>query len=64
MNWKWKWKTNSKLKTYSAYTPTKEIFKAVCDEIAEYYVPKGWKYAKSRPKITYNDKKVKIEIAF
>jgi hypothetical protein len=60
----WKWKENSVLWNYNEHTPCRDIFKAVCDEIAEYYVPKGWKYAKSRPKLTYNDKKIKIEIAF
>ncbi|WP_074407891.1 hypothetical protein [Aquimarina megaterium] len=60
----WKWKEGSILNTYNKDTPCKDIFKAVCDEIAEYYVPKGWRYAKSRPKLTYNDKSIKIEIAF
>jgi|TARA_Y100000114_G_scaffold154224_1_gene175808 hypothetical protein len=60
----WKWKEESILNNYNEYTPCKDIFHAVCDEIAEYYIPKGWKYAKSRPKLTYNDKSVKIEIAF
>lgn len=60
----WEWKEESILNNYNEYTPCKDIFKAVCDEIAEYYIPKGWKYAKSRPKLTYNDKSVKIEIAF
>jgi hypothetical protein len=58
------WKEDSILNNYNEYTPCKDIFNAVCDEIAEYYIPKGWKYAKSRPKLTYNDKSVKIEIAF
>ncbi len=60
----WKWKENSILNNYNENTPCKDIFKAVCDEIAEYYIPKGWRYAKSRPKLTYNDKSIKIEIAF
>lgn len=60
----WKWKEGSILNNYNRNTPCKDIFKAVCDEIAEYYVPKGWRYAKSKPKLTYNDKSIKIEIAF
>lgn len=60
----WKWKKNSVLMNYNENTPCKDIFRAVCDELAEYYIPKGWKYAKSRPKLTYNDKSLKIEIAF
>ena len=60
----WKWKENSILNNYNEDTPCKDIFNAVCEEIAEYYIPKGWKYAKSRPKLTYNDKKIKYEIAF
>jgi hypothetical protein len=60
----WKWKKDSVLRNYNENTPCKDIFRAVCDEIAEYYIPKGWKYAKSRPKLTYNDKSIKIEITF
>ncbi|MGC6432163.1 MAG: hypothetical protein ACON5F_14050 [Jejuia sp.] len=64
MSVNWKWKEGSILYNVDETTPPKEIFKAVCDEIADYYLPKGWRYARSRPKLTYDDKKVKLEIAF
>lgn len=60
----WEWKENSILNPYNEHTPCKEIFHATCDEIAEYFIPKGWKYAKSRPKLTYKTKSIKLEIAF
>jgi len=60
----WKFKENSILNNYSKNTPCKEIFQAVCDEIGSYYENEGWKYASSRPKITYKDKNIKIEITF
>ncbi|GGZ69681.1 hypothetical protein [Algibacter mikhailovii] len=61
---KWEWKEGSVLNNYNENTPCKEIFRAICDEIAEYYIPKGWKYARSRPKITLKNTKIKFEIAF
>ena len=60
----WTFEQNSILHNYSPYTPCKEIFQAICDEIGRYYVAKGWKYARSRPKITFKNKEIKIEIAF
>ncbi len=60
----WEFKENSILKNYSEHTLCKDIFHAVCDEIGKYYINKGWKYARSRPKITFKSKEVKIEIAF
>ncbi len=42
----------------------KEIFQAVCDEIGRHYEKKGFKYTRSRPKIVYKDKEIKLEICF
>ena len=61
---KWKFKENSILNNYNERTPCKEIFQAVCDEIGDYYKSKGWKYAKSRPKITFQNSEIKIVITF
>ena len=60
----WKFEEESVLKNYSESTPCKEIFQAVCDEIGKYFTEKGWKYSRSRPKITIKNKELKIEIAF
>jgi hypothetical protein len=60
----WNFEEESVLKNYSKSTPCKEIFQAVCDEIGKYFVNKGWKYARSRPKITFKNEKLKIEIGF
>ncbi|WP_166243138.1 hypothetical protein [Paenibacillus turpanensis] len=55
---------DSILNNDSPYTSCKEIFQAVCDEIGTYYTTKGFKYAKSRPSITYKDKEITLQIAF
>ncbi|WP_405567745.1 hypothetical protein [Polaribacter sp. Asnod6-C07] len=60
----WKFEEESVLKNYSESTPCKEIFQAVCDEIGKYFTEKGWKYSRSRPKITFKNKDLKIDIAF
>lgn len=58
------WTENKILLEYSKYTPCQEIFQAVCDEIGMYYEKKGGKYTRSRPKITFKDNKLKVEICF
>lgn len=58
------WSDVNILKSYNEHTPCKEIFQAVCDEIGAHYSEQGWKYARSKPKITYKNKNVKLEIAF
>ena len=60
----WKWKKDSILNNYDENTSCKEIFNATCDEIGEYFIQKGWKYSKSRPKITFKNKSIKYEITF
>lgn len=59
---KWKWDENSILNKYTEYTPCKNIFQAVCNEIGRYYEEKGFTYSKSRPKITFKNKFIKLEI--
>lgn len=58
------WDKNSALRDYSSYTSCKDIFQAVCNEIGKYYQQKGFKYSKSRPKITYKSEEIKLEICF
>ncbi|MDP4147703.1 MAG: hypothetical protein Q8936_25095 [Bacillota bacterium] len=59
---KWKWDEDSVLNKYTEYTPCKDIFQAVCNEIGKYYEEKGFNYSKSRSKITYKNKFIKLEI--
>lgn len=58
------WSENSILTTYNETTKPIEIFKEVCDLIGNYYVEKGWKYSKSRPKIKYESEDLVCEICF
>jgi hypothetical protein len=58
------WTENKTLLEYSKYTPCQEIFQAVCDEIGQHYEKKGIKYSRSRPKIVFKDKEIKLEICF
>lgn len=46
------------------YTAPKEIFQAVCDIIGEHYTKHGFKYARSRPKITLKGTDFDIVVAF
>jgi hypothetical protein len=58
------WTQNKTLLEYSKYTPCKDIFQAVCDEIGQHYAQFGFTYARSRPKITFKNKDIKLEIGF
>lgn len=56
MEWKWS--------DYSEYTPAREIFQAVCDELGRYYAEKGKSYTRSGRKIKWKGKNLKFEIHF
>ena len=58
------WTENKTLLEYSKYTPCQEIFQAVCDELGRYYETRGFKYSRSRPKLTIENDKIKLEICF
>ncbi len=58
------WTENNTLLNYTKYTPCKDIFQAVCDEIGRYYAQFGFSYARSRPKITFKNKDIKLDISF
>jgi len=58
------WTENAILAQMNPNPSCEEIFKAVCEELGKYYENKGFKYSKSRPKISYQDKELKVEIAF
>ncbi len=60
----WSGEADSILNNYTPYTSCQEIFQGVCDEIGKYYSMRGFQYTKSRPKITYKDKDIKLQISF
>ena len=55
---------NSILNNQTENTAPKEIFQAVCDIIGEHYKSLGFRYARSRPKITLKNSDFEIVIAF
>lgn len=58
------WTENKTLLEYTQYTACQDIFQATCDEIGKYYQEKGFKYTGSRPKLTKEVDKIKLEISF
>lgn len=58
------WTKQNALLSTSPYTPPKAIFQAVCDELGEHYKALGFRYARSRPKLTIKNKLLKLEICF
>jgi hypothetical protein len=58
------WTQNKTLLTYTKQTPCKDIFQAVCDEIGQHYAQFGFTYARSRPKIWFKNKDIKLDISF
>ena len=58
------WTDNRTLLEYSKYTACQDIFQAVCDEIGKHYIEKGFKYSRSRPKLTIEENNIKLVIAF
>lgn len=60
----WKWEEGSVLYSDSPYTPPKEIFQAVCNELGRYYSQNGAKYTKSNRRIKWNLGLIRFEAAF
>lgn len=60
----WEWAENSVLYKNSPYTPPREIFQAVCDELGRFFSQSGAKYTKSNRKIKFNLGAVRLETAF
>src|SRR5262249_17748612 len=48
----WTFASNSILNRLGPYSAPKEVFHAVCDELALFFAPEGWKYRRSRPELT------------
>ena len=58
------WTDNEIILHQRSTMPSADLFQAVCDEIGKHYIPKGFKYSRSRPKISLKDKQIKLEITF
>lgn len=58
------WTENKTLLVYTEYTPCREIFQAVCDELGKHYVTKGFKYSRSQQKLTVETESIKLIIGF
>lgn len=58
------WTNNKTLLEHSKHTPCKEIFQAMCDELGKHYEAKGFKYSRSRPKLTLEKGDIKLIIEF
>lgn len=56
------WTQNPVLLGSNSYTPCKEIFHGVCDELGKHFSEKGIKYSSARPKLLLKDKAIKLEI--
>ena len=57
----WEWETGSVLFRYTPYTAPREIFQAVCGEIARYYSARGMKYTKSNRKLKWQGETLRCE---
>lgn len=60
----WSWMEGSVLHSCNEYTPPREIFQAVCDELGRYYTAHGKKYAKSSHTIKWKGKHLKYQLKF
>jgi len=58
------WTKNEIILNQRPTMASSDLFQAVCDELGNYYSDKGFKYSRSRPKIVYKDKELKLEICF
>src|SRR5262249_19857619 len=60
----WTFAEGSPLHHLSPYTAPKDVFHAVCDELARFFAPEGWKYSRSRPKLTHSRGDLDCEVCF
>ncbi|NVJ59634.1 MAG: hypothetical protein HWE27_04545 [Gammaproteobacteria bacterium] len=61
----WQIAPDSIINNYTEYTDCKDIFQGVCNELGRYFKEKGFRYAKSGPRIsgTVGDIKVRIGLS-
>lgn len=60
----WEWDKDSILNELSNNASPKDIYRAVCSELGRYYREKGFKYTKSRSKLTFQSDDIELEIGF
>lgn len=58
------WTENEIILNQRPTMASSDLFQAVCDELGNHYLERGFKYSKSRPKIVFRDKELKLEICF
>jgi len=64
VNMYWEWEKRSVLNEITNNTIPKDIYMALCKELARYYGEKGFKYTKSQPKLTFKTDDIQLEIGF
>jgi hypothetical protein len=58
------WTDNQIILNQRPTMASRDLFQAVCDEIAKYYEGKGFKYTRSKAVITYKDSEIKLVVGF
>lgn len=58
------WTDNEFILNQRPTMASRDLFQAVCDEIGKHYSNLGFKYARSRPKITINKGDIKLVVSF
>ncbi|HEY3402460.1 MAG TPA: hypothetical protein VGK59_03675 [Ohtaekwangia sp.] len=58
------WTDNEILLNQRPTMASRDLFQAVCDEIAKYYENKGFKYSRSKTVLTYKDEEIKLQLGF
>ena len=60
----WKFPPDSKLTNYNEFTPCREIFMAICDEIGKFFTHYGFKYSRSKPKLEIKQGDLTLKVNF
>jgi hypothetical protein len=60
----YKFPSDSILIHYNEQTPNREIFKAVCNEVGNFFTQYGFKYAPSGPKLEFKNKDNDLSLQF
>ncbi|MBI3220737.1 MAG: hypothetical protein HYZ44_14580 [Bacteroidetes bacterium] len=58
------WTDNQIILNQRPTMASRDLFQAVCDEIAKHYETKGFKYSRSKAVITYHDDEIRLVVGF
>lgn len=61
---RWEFPSGSILTNYNEFTPCREIFMAVCDEIGKFFSQYGFKYSRSKPKLELKQGDLTLKVNF